>query len=315
MALVGSSTLDVFPLSLGGNVFGWTADREESFDVLDAYRDAGGDFIDTADVYSAWPPGHSGGESETIIGEWMAQRINRDSVVIGTKVSKHPSFPGLSRSNVLAAAAASLIRLGTDYIDIYYAHYDDPSVPLEETAGAFDELVRRGWVRFVGLSNYSGDRIDEWFAVAEANGFALPVVLQPQYNLVKRVPYELDLAPRVARHHLGVTPYFALAAGLLTGKYRNADDIHGTSRQSFLNRYVSDESFMVVSELRRIATERECAASSIALAWLLAQPGIAAPIASARTVEQLPDLLAAANIELTADELRRLGEVSGLVSE
>lgn len=315
MTLVGSSTLDVFPLSLGGNVFGWTADRDQSFEVLDAYRDAGGDFIDTADVYSAWLPGHSGGESETIIGEWMAQRHNRDSVVIGTKVSKHPSFPGLSRSNVLSAAAASLTRLGTDYIDIYYAHYDDPSVPLEETVGAFDELVRGGTVRYIGLSNYSGDRIDEWFAIAEANGFARPVVLQPQYNLVKRVAYELELAPRVAHHHLGVTPYFALAAGLLTGKYKNAADIHGTSRQSYLDGYVSDESFMVVSELRKIAAERECAVSSIALAWLLAQPGIAAPIASARTVQQLPDLLAAANIELTADELHRLGEISAMVPE
>ena len=223
MTVLGSSDLDVFPLGLGGNTFGWTSDKDTSFAVLDAYVAGGGNFIDTADSYSAWVPGHAGGESETIIGEWTAARGNRDSVIIATKVFSHPQFRGLSPKNVLAAADASLARLRTEYIDLYFAHRDDPDVPVAEAAGAFHELQVAGKIRYVGLSNYTAPRLREWLAVAAAEGFAPPVALQPHYNLVERAAYETLLAPAAAEFGLGVLPYSALASGFLAGKYRSAD--------------------------------------------------------------------------------------------
>lgn len=210
MTVIGSSDLDVFPLGLGGNTFGWTSDQETSFAVLDAYVAGGGNFIDTADSYSAWVPGNSGGESETIIGEWTAARRNRDSVIIATKVDRHPQFRGLSRSNVLAAADASLSRLRTDRIDLYYVHYDDPDVPVAEAAGVFSELRKAGKIRYVGLSNFTAPRLREWFTVSAAEGFAPPVALQPHYNLVERAAYETSLAPVAAEFGLGVLPYLSL---------------------------------------------------------------------------------------------------------
>ncbi|CAN5127468.1 aldo/keto reductase [soil metagenome] len=315
MPRIGSSDLDVFPLNLGGNVFGWTADQAQSEAVLDAFLAGGGNFVDTADGYSAWVPGNTGGESELIIGEWMNKRGNRGDVVVATKVSQHPDFRGLAYDNVLAAADASLTRLGTDHIDLYYAHFDDENTPLEETVSAFDALVKAGKIRYVGISNYNADRVDQWFEIAERDGYALPVALQPQYSLAKRQPYERELAPRVAAHGLSVAPYFSLAAGFLTGKYRTAADIKGTAREGQLGGYVSDAAFGVIDALETIAAEHEAAIASVSLAWLLAKPGIVAPIASARTTEQLPDLLAAASITLTADEVAALDAASSKIEE
>ncbi len=253
MTVLGSSDLDVFPLGLGGNTFGWTSDKGTSFAVLDAYLAGGGNFIDTADSYSAWVPGNSGGESETIIGEWTAARGNRDSVIIATKVFSHPQFRGLSPENVLAAADASLARLRTEYIDLYSAHRDDPDVPVADAAGACHELQVAGKIRHVGLSNYTAPRLREWLAVAAAEGFAPPVALQPHYNLVERAAYETSLAPVAAEFGLGVLPYSALASGFLAGKYRSADDHAGAARQRGATRYLTPTGLAVLAALDSVA--------------------------------------------------------------
>lgn len=311
MTVIGSSDLDVFPLGLGGNTFGWTSDKQASFAVLDAYVAGGGNFIDTADSYSAWVPGHAGGESETIIGEWTRARGNRDSVVIATKVSRHPRFRGLRRANVLAAADASLSRLQTDYIDLYYVHYDDPDVPVAEAAGVFSELRKAGKIRHVGLSNFTAPRLREWFTVAAAEGFAPPVALQPHYNLVERASYESTLAPVVAEFGLGVLPYYALASGFLAGKYRSASDHAGTARQPGAARYLTTPTGpAVLAALDAVSSARGVEQATVALAWLRTRPQVAAPLASARTVEQLPALLASASLDLTAEEIAALDKAS-----
>jgi aryl-alcohol dehydrogenase-like predicted oxidoreductase len=313
MPRIGTSDLTVFPLALGGNVFGWTADEQTSHEVLDAYTAAGGDFVDTADVYSAWAPGNEGGESERVIGSWLAKSGKRDDVVVATKVSQHPRFQGLSGANVAAAARASLERLGTDRIDLYYAHFDDASTPLEETVRAFDQLVREGLVRYTAISNYSKERAAEWIRIASENGLAKPVAIQPHYNLVTREPYESDIAPLAAAEHLGVVPYFSLAAGFLTGKYRTEDDFAGKDREGQVSGYFSDQGLAVVDALATIADARGTEVASVALAWLQAQPDVVAPIASARNTEQLPALLASADLELSAEELQRLDDASAAV--
>ncbi|WP_144762134.1 aldo/keto reductase [Curtobacterium sp. 9128] len=313
MPRIGSSDLTVFPLALGGNVFGWTADEATSHQVLDAYTGAGGDFIDTADVYSAWAPGNSGGESETVIGSWLAKSGKRDDVVIATKGSQHPAFQGLGAETVAKAARASLQRLGTDRIDLYYAHFDDQDTPLEETVRAFDQLVRDGIVRYTAISNYSKDRAAEWIRIAKENDLALPVAIQPHFNLVTRQPYETDIAPLAASEHLGVVPYFALAAGFLTGKYRTKEDFAGKDREGQVSGYFSDAGLAVVDALSEIAAAHDAEIATVALAWLQAQPDVVAPIASARNTEQLPALVASAELELTDDELVTLDEVSSKV--
>ncbi|WP_420363658.1 aldo/keto reductase [Curtobacterium aetherium] len=313
MPRIGTSDLTVFPLALGGNVFGWTADESTSFRVLDAYTGAGGDFIDSADVYSAWAPGNSGGESETVIGSWFRASGKRDDVTIATKVSQHPEFSGLSAETVAAAARASLQRLGTDRIDLYYAHFDDQDTPLEETVRAFDQLVREGLVRHTAISNYSAERAAEWIRIAREHDLAVPVAIQPHYNLVTREPYESSIAPLAAREHLGVVPYFALAAGFLTGKYRSAEDFAGKDREGQVSGYFSDQGLAVVDALAEIASAHSVEIATVALAWLQAQPDVVAPIASARNTEQLPALLASADLELHADELQTLTDVSAAV--
>jgi aryl-alcohol dehydrogenase-like predicted oxidoreductase len=310
MTAIGSSGLDVFPFGLGGNTFGWTSDQQTSFAVLDAYVAGGGNFIDTADGYSAWVPGNSGGESETIIGEWTAARGNRDSVIIATKVFSHPQFRGLSPKNVLAAADASLARLRTDRIDLYFAHRDDPDVPVAESAGAFHELQLAGKIRYVGLSNFTAPRLREWFTVAAAEGFAAPVALQPHYNLMERAAYEGSLAPVVAEFGLGVVPYYALASGFLAGKYRSASDHAGAPRQPGATRYLTPTGLAVLAALDSIAADRGVAPATVALAWLRTRPNVAAPLASARTLDQLPALLAAATLNLTNDEVEALDKAS-----
>jgi aryl-alcohol dehydrogenase-like predicted oxidoreductase len=310
MTRIGISDLDVFPLALGGNTFGWTSDEQTSHAVLDAFVASGGNFVDTADGYSSWVPGNSGGESETIIGSWFAARGNREKVVLGTKVSQHPDFPGLGGANVLAAADASLARLGTDYIDLYYAHFDDASTPLEETASAFNDLVVAGKVRNIAVSNYSAERVAEWFRIAEGNGFALPVALQPHYNLVHREPFESDFGAIVAEKQLGVVPYYALASGFLTGKYRSADDQGKSPRGQGAGAYLNDYGLGVLAALDTVASAHGVPVASVALAWLRSRPGVVAPLASARTTEQLPDLIASATLDLTPDETAALDAAS-----
>jgi aryl-alcohol dehydrogenase-like predicted oxidoreductase len=310
MAVIGKSDLVVFPLGLGGNTFGWTSDKETSFAVLDGYVAGGGNFVDTADSYSAWVPGHGGGESESIIGQWTKARGNRDSVVIATKVSRHPQFRGLSAKIIHGGAEASLTRLQTDYIDLYYAHYDDPDVPVQESAGAFRELQVAGKIRNVGLSNYTAPRLREWFAVCQAEGWPPPVAFQPHYNLVAREPYESEFAPIVAEFGIGVLPYSALASGFLAGKYRTACDNAGTARQPAAARYLTPAGLAVLAALDNIAAAHGVEVASVAIAWLLTRPGVVAPLASARTVDQLGPLLAAATLKLTADEVNALGVAS-----
>lgn len=307
---VGKSELSVFPLCLGGNVFGWTADRDTSFEVLDAYRAAEGNFIDTADSYSAWVPGHKGGESEQLIGEWITSRGCRDDVVVATKVSQHPDFLGLSAANIQRAADASLQRLGTDHIDLYYAHFDDPSVPLEETVGALSALIDAGKVRYIAASNYTPERLDEWFQITKREGFHPAVALQPHYNLVER-DYEHGLRTVAEREHLGVMPYFALAAGFLTGKYRDGADV-SSPRAEGAQKYLSGSGPQVIAALDTVAQQHGVSVATVALAWLADQPTVTAPIASARTVQQLPDLLASVELELTDEESEALNRASAV---
>ena len=313
MERIGS--LQIFPLNLGGNVFGWTADKQASFAILDAFVAGGGNFIDTADGYSAWVPGNTGGESELIIGEWMNTRGNRADVVVTTKVSQHPDFSGLAYDNVIEAADASLTRLGTDYIDLYHAHFDDENTPLEETVKAFSDLVHAGKVRNIGISNYSADRIDQWFEIAERDGYVKPVALQPHYNLVHRATYERELAPVAAARGLAVTPYFSLASGFLTGKYRTEADLAASVRGGGSKGHLTPEGLGVVNALAGIAEARGVAIATIALAWLRAKPNVVAPIASASRVEQLGDLLAAASVDLTAEEIAALDAASEKIGD
>ncbi|MFJ4254946.1 aldo/keto reductase [Microbacterium sp. NPDC090003] len=310
MTRIGNSDLDVFPLSLGGNVFGWTADRDTSFAVLDAFVAGGGDFVDTADGYSAWAPGNSGGESETIIGEWLASR-KPQGVTVATKVSTHPEFRGLAAANIRRAAEASLARLGVDAIDLYYAHFDDDSVPLEETVGAFGQLVTDGLVRNVAVSNYSADRIREWIEIAQRTGAALPVAVQPHYNLVHRNDVENEIIPLAEEFGLGLVPYYSLASGFLTGKYRSTETSGQSSpRAEGAAKYATPAGLKIIDALEEIGSAHGASIAATSLAWLRAQPTVVAPIASARTVEQVPDLLAGARLELSADEVQTLDRVS-----
>ncbi|ROP45073.1 MULTISPECIES: aldo/keto reductase [unclassified Rathayibacter] len=306
---LGDSGIEVFPLSLGGNVFGWTAGKQTSFDVLDGYVAAGGDFIDTADSYSAWVPGNHGGESETIIGEWLSRRSgSRDDVVIATKVSRHPEFLGLAPDNVRKAARASLQRLRTDRIDLYYAHFDDDAVPLEDIVRVFSELVDDGLVRAIGVSNFSADRIAEWLRLAKEEGLHAPVAVQPHYNLVER-GIEADVLPLAREAGLAVVPYYALASGFLTGKYRDGST-PDSPRASGAAQYLDARGRRVLAALDAAAAAHDAEVATVALAWLRSQDGVAAPIASARVMEQLPALVASATLELTAEELAALDTAS-----
>ena len=310
MTRIGTSTLDVLPLSLGGNVFGWTADRDESFAILDAFAAGGGDFIDTADSYSAWVPGNSGGESETIIGAWLASR-RPQNVVVATKVSQHPEFTGLRGATVRAAAEASLARLGVDAIDLYYAHFDDESVPLEETVAAFGRLVDDGLVRYTAVSNYSAERIREWIRIADELGVARPVAVQPHYNLVHRNDVEEHIVPVAREFDLSLVPYFSLAKGFLTGKYRSVDAAGQTSpRAEAAAAYATEQGLAIIDTLEQVGQAHGVSIAATALAWLRAQPTVAAPIASASRVGQVADLLDGARVELTTDEAAALTSVS-----
>ncbi len=307
---LGSSDLEVFPLALGGNVFGWTADEAASYSVLDAYTAAGGNFLDTADGYSAWVEGNSGGESETVIGKWLRARGNRSDVVVATKVSQHPEYQGLSAANIKAAADASLRRLQTDYIDLYYTHFDKPDVPVEEIITALDELVRVGKVRYIAASNISPERLEASLAFSEREGLARYVALQPQYNLVSRDTYEGALQDLVERSGLSAVPYSALASGFLTGKYRPGTKVDSARAEGAAKHLETERGQKVLTALDEIAQSHDAPIPTVALAWLAAQPTVAAPIASARTVEQLPALLGVADLTLTDAEVSRLTDAS-----
>lgn len=307
---LGSSDLQVFPLALGGNVFGWTADEDRSFAVLDAYAAAGGNFIDTADAYSSWIEGNEGGESETIIGKWLAARGNRSDIVVATKVGAHPAYKGLSETTIKAAAEESLRRLGTDHIDLYYTHFDDETVPVEEIITALDQLVKDGKVREIAASNISPERLRASLEFSEREGLARYVALQPHYNLVSRDTYEGELQDTAARAGLAAVPYFALAAGFLTGKYRPGTAVE-SARSGKAGAYLeSERGQKVLAALDKVARERDAEIATVALAWLASRPTVAAPIASARTVEQLPALLAVADLRLTDEDLTTLTEAS-----
>jgi aryl-alcohol dehydrogenase-like predicted oxidoreductase len=300
-----NTDLHVFPLCLGGNVFGWTADEQSSFDVLDAYSSAGGNFVDTADAYSAWVPGHAGGESETIIGRWMKARRNRKQVIVATKVGRLSSLQGLAAATIRAGAEASLRRLDTDYIDLYFAHADDPGTPLEETLRAFDALVREGKVRHIAASNYTAPRLAEALAVSRRERLASYVAVQPHYNLAHRQDYEGALRELCVQEHLACVPYFALASGFLTGKYRRGTTVD-SPRAPWVANYLDERGDRLLRALDEIAAAHRTTVAAVALAWLLADTTIAAPIASARTREQLVDLLPAVDLHLEDDEIARL---------
>lgn len=307
MRAIGTTDLTVHPVALGTNVFGWTADREASWAVLDAYTGAGGNFIDTADSYPYWATGES--TSETLIGEWMERRGDRDRLVLATKVGMLEGLKGLAPRTIRTAVEASLRRLRTDRIDLYWAHVDDRDTPLEETLGTFGELIREGKVRHVGASNYGPERLAEALRVADSCGLPRYVALQQPYNLVERT-YEGELRDVVAREGLSSTPYYGLARGFLTGKYRDGAEVD-SPRAATAARYLhTPHGRRTLEALDEVAAGRRAAPATVALAWLIAQPTVAAPITSARSVEQLRPLLAAATLTLTPEELRLLDHAS-----
>ncbi|WP_312238092.1 aldo/keto reductase [Stenotrophomonas sp.] len=309
---LGRSGLHVAPIAFGGNVFGWSADEKTSFALLDAFVDAGFNLVDTADVYSAWVPGNSGGESETILGRWFRHSGKRDKVVLATKVAKWAERPGLSADNIAAAVEDSLRRLQTDVIDLYQAHEDDESTPLETTLAAFGRLIEQGKVRAIGASNYSARRLADALKVSEDYKLPRYETLQPEYNLYDRGGYEAALEPLVREQGIGVISYYSLASGFLSGKYRTADDAGKSSArgQSVVSKYVNPRGLRILTALDDIAGKHHATAAQVALAWLIARPGITAPIVSATSVEQLKDVLAAAQVGLSAEDVAQLDAAS-----
>jgi len=308
---LGRSSLSVAPLAFGGNVFGWSVDEQRSFELLDAFVDAGFNLIDTADVYSAWVPGNRGGESETIIGKWLKRSGKRDKVVIATKVAKWGEHPGLSPININQAVEGSLQRLQTDYIDLYQAHEDDATVPLHETLGAFGKLIEQGKVRVIGASNYGADRFGEALKVSAEQGLPRYQTLQPEYNLVSRQGYEKELEPLVVAENIGVINYYALASGFLSGKYRNEDDLaKSAARGGSVRKYLNAQGLGVLAALDTVAKAHNATPAQVALAWLIARPSVTAPIASATSIPQLRELFGAVELQLGRDEIALLDKAS-----
>lgn len=308
---IGKSDLEVVPFALGGNVFGWTADEKESFNILDKYADAGFDFIDTADIYSAWVPGNKGGESETIIGKWLKKSGKRKQFTIATKVGAQISetHRGLKKAYILSEVEESLKRLQTDHIDLYFTHYDDLSTPLEETLEAYAQLVKEGKVRYIATSNMTPARIRESIEVSRKNNFPEYVCLQPEYNLYDRNQYETKYEDLVKEYHLGVVSYYSLASGFLTGKYNSIEDIAHSNRKEQLKNYINDRGQNILTALHEVAKEYNATPAQIALAWLLARPSVTAPIASVSKASQL-DILKSVDINLRKEALEKLNSVS-----
>ncbi|MDP9156423.1 MAG: aldo/keto reductase [Pseudomonadota bacterium] len=307
---IGTSDLKVAPLVFGGNVFGWTADERTSFSLLDAFVDHGLNFIDTADVYSAWVEGHQGGESETIIGKWLKESGKRDKVVLATKVGMLSTRPGLSAANIEAAVNDSLKRLKTDYIDVYFSHLDDDKTPLIDTLGAYQKLIAAGKVRVIGASNYTGERLEEALKISQKEGIPGYQVLQPEYNLYDRAGYEGDQEPVAAAHKVSVVTYYSLASGFLSGKYRSKADTENAARGSKVSGYLNDRGLRIIDALVKVADRHGVAPATIALAWLIARPSVTAPIASATSVKQLENLAEATRITLKSEDIALLTEVS-----
>ncbi len=310
---LGSSGLEISPLAFGGNVFGWTVDESMSFKLLDAFVAAGFNFIDTADTYSRWVPGNQGGESETIIGKWVKQRGNRAKVVLATKVGMDMGAgkKGLSRSYVLREVEDSLKRLQTDYIDLYQSHADDLDTPLEETLGTYADLVKQGKVRVIGASNYKAERLSQALQVSRQQGYPVYHSLQPHYNLYDRADYEKELEPLCREQGVGVISYFSLASGFLTGKYRSEADLSKSARGQGVKKYLNPRGFAILNALDQVAEQTRSSPAQVSLAWLLARPGVTAPIASATNPQQLDDLLAATRLELQPAALELLNRASG----
>jgi aryl-alcohol dehydrogenase-like predicted oxidoreductase len=307
---LGNSGLEVAPLALGGNVFGWTIDEPASFQVLDAFAAAGFNFVDTADMYSIWKPGNKGGESETIIGNWMKKSGNRKKILIASKVGMDlgAGMKGLSKDYILRAAEASLRRLQTDYIDLYQAHTDDATVLLQETLEAFGQLIKQGKVRAIGASNYTAPRLSEALEVSKKHGLPRYESLQPLYNLYDRADYEATLEPVCRKNEIGVIPYYSLASGFLTGKYRAEGDLAKSARGTGARKYLNQRGFRILEALDQTAKKYNSTPAKIALAWLLTRPTITAPIASATTVAQLKELLDATNLNLDRESTELLDQ-------
>jgi aryl-alcohol dehydrogenase-like predicted oxidoreductase len=309
--MLGNSGLAVAPLALGGNVFGWTADEEMSFQVLDAFVGFGLNLIDTADVYSRWIPGHQGGESETVIGKWLKARRNRAQVIIATKVGieMRPGEQGLSRAYILRAVERSLQRLNTDYIDLYQSHRDDPQTPLEETLSTYAELIKQGKVRAIGASNFTAERLSAALELSVARGLPRYESLQPNYNLYDRAGFEEELADLCRREHLGVISYFSLASGFLTGKYRSTADLANRARGYRVKEMLNERGFRILGALDAVARETGATPAQISLAWLIAR-GVTAPIASATSVQQLEELVGATRLTLSPEAIVKLDSAS-----
>ena len=307
---LGNSDIHVAPFAFGGNVFGWTVNEATSFLLLDAFVDAGFNLIDTADMYSSWFNGNEGGESETIIGRWLRRSGRRDDVVIATKVAKWSKHPGLAPENIRAAAEESLQRLGIEAIDVYFSHEDDPSIPIADSLGAYARLIEEGKVRTIGASNFSAARLTESLDVSESESLPRYEVLQPEYNLMERSDYETELARLVRERNLGVISYFALASGFLTGKYRNHADLDSSPRGAGVGKYLDQRGNTVLSALDEVAARLHAKPAQVALAWVMARPGISAPIASATRLDQLDELIDAAKLTLSPEDMASLDRAS-----
>ncbi len=309
---LGQSSLQIAPLAFGGNVFGWTTDETNSFALLDAFVAAGFNFIDSADVYSRWHPGNQGGESEAILGKWLKARGNRDKVIVATKlgIEMGPGKKGLSRTYMMQAVEASLRRLQTDYIDLYQSHRDDPDTPIEETLSAYAELIKQGKVREIGASNFSAPRLAESLRISTAHGLPRYQSLQPLYNLVERQGFEGELENLCLKEKLGVIPFYSLASGFLTGKYRSAADTEGRTRGSRVAKYLNDAGLRVLAALDDVAKRYNATPGQVALAWMIARPSITAPIASATNLDQLREIMRAPEIKLDHDAVAQIDKAS-----
>lgn len=309
---LGNTGLYVYPITFGGNVFGWTIDEKQSFEVLDAFTGAGFNFIDTADVYSRWAPNNKGGESETIIGNWVKKNNNRDHVIIASKVGSDmgDGKKGLSKKYILQAAEDSLKRLQTDYIDLYQTHFDDESTPIEETLDAYAQLIKEGKVRHIGASNLSADRLKASLQIAQENGLPQYQTFQPEYNLYERAKFEDGLEPLCLGNNLGVINYFSLASGFLTGKYRTKEDFNKSVRGSSMDKYFNERGFKILAALDQVAKDLDSTPATVALAWLIHRPSVTAPIVSATSVKQLDSIIKAPNLAITAHEIELLTQES-----